>query len=126
MVRRTEVEAGQRPGVTSEQAEQIAKLKRENAELRRANEILKSRGALEDLVLHLQHPGAAAQLNQLATLVAGDPVLAPGIDLVDGHPTAQTRLADPEILRDLRDRLVTTMGQLNSTAPELRRLGSRH
>lgn len=44
-VRRTEVEAGQRPGVTSEQAEQIAKLKRENAELRRANEILKAAAA---------------------------------------------------------------------------------
>lgn len=41
-VRRTEVDAGQRPGLTSEQAEELARLKRENAELRRANEILKA------------------------------------------------------------------------------------
>jgi len=44
-VRRAEVEAGKRPGVTSEQAEDIAKLKREVAELRRANEILKAASA---------------------------------------------------------------------------------
>jgi transposase len=44
-VRRAEVDAGKRPGVTSDQGEQIAKLKRENAELRRANEILKAAAA---------------------------------------------------------------------------------
>ena len=41
-VRRAEVEAGQRPGMTTEQAADVARLKRENAELRRANEILKA------------------------------------------------------------------------------------
>lgn len=41
-VRRAEVEAGTRVGVTVEQAEEMARLKRENAELRRANEILKA------------------------------------------------------------------------------------
>ena len=44
-VRRAEVDAGKRPGVTSEQAEDIARLKREVAELRRANEILKAASA---------------------------------------------------------------------------------
>jgi transposase len=44
-VRRTEIDSGQRPGVTSEESEQIKALKRENAELRRANEILKSASA---------------------------------------------------------------------------------
>lgn len=44
-VRRAEVDAGQRPGMTSEESEQIKALKRENAELRRANEILKSASA---------------------------------------------------------------------------------
>ncbi len=44
-VRRAEVDHGDRPGVTSAQAEQIAKLKRENAELHRANEILKAAAA---------------------------------------------------------------------------------
>lgn len=41
-VRQDEVDAGSRPGVTNEQAEEVARLKREVAELRRANEILKA------------------------------------------------------------------------------------
>lgn len=41
-VRRAEVDAGQRPGVTTEEAEEIKRLRREVAELRRANEILKA------------------------------------------------------------------------------------
>ena len=38
-VRRAEVDTGVRPGVTTAESEQIKALKRENAELRRANEI---------------------------------------------------------------------------------------
>lgn len=41
-VRQAEVNAGQRPGVTSEESAEIRRLKRENSELRRANEILKA------------------------------------------------------------------------------------
>lgn len=41
-VHRAQVDAGVRPGTTSEVAEEIKRLKREVAELRRANEILKS------------------------------------------------------------------------------------
>jgi len=41
-VRRAQVDAGERPGMSTEESEQIKALKRENAELRRANEILKS------------------------------------------------------------------------------------
>lgn len=41
-VRRAEVDTGQRPGVTTEESTQIKALKKEIAELRRANEILKS------------------------------------------------------------------------------------
>lgn len=41
-VHRAQVDAGVRPGTTSEEAEEIKRLKREVAELRRANEILKS------------------------------------------------------------------------------------
>ena len=44
-VRRAEVDAGQRPGVTSEESAQLKALKKENAELRRANEILKAASA---------------------------------------------------------------------------------
>jgi transposase len=44
-VRRAEVDAGRRPGVTSAEAARIKELERENKELRRANEILKSASA---------------------------------------------------------------------------------
>lgn len=44
-VRQAEIDTGKRPGVTTEESEQIKALKRENAELRRANEILKSASA---------------------------------------------------------------------------------
>lgn len=40
--RRREVDAGQRPGVTTDAAAEIKRLQRENAELRKANEILKA------------------------------------------------------------------------------------
>jgi transposase len=41
-VRRAEVDAGQRPGVTSQESAEVRKLRAENRELRRANEILKA------------------------------------------------------------------------------------
>jgi transposase len=41
-IRRVEVDGGQRPSLTTAEHEQIKGLKKENAELRRANEILKS------------------------------------------------------------------------------------
>ena len=41
-VRRAEVDGGARPGLTSEERERLKALKRENRELRRANEILKA------------------------------------------------------------------------------------
>jgi len=44
-VRQAEVDAGTRPGVTTEESAEIKRLKRENAELRRANEILKAASA---------------------------------------------------------------------------------
>lgn len=40
--RKAQVDAGERPGVTSSEHAEIRKLKRDNAELRRANEVLKS------------------------------------------------------------------------------------
>jgi transposase len=44
-VRRAEVDAGARPGLTSEEHAEIKRLRRENADLRRANEILKAAAA---------------------------------------------------------------------------------
>jgi transposase len=44
-VRQAEVDAGQRAGMTSGEAEALRELRRENRELRRANEILKAAAA---------------------------------------------------------------------------------
>ena len=44
-VRQSEVDGGRRPGVSSEEAQRIKELERENKELRRANEILKAASA---------------------------------------------------------------------------------
>ena len=44
-VRRAEVDEGLRPGKTTQELAEIRELKRENAELRRANEILKAASA---------------------------------------------------------------------------------
>jgi len=40
-VSRVRIDAGEKPGVTTDEREEIKRLRRENAELRRANEILK-------------------------------------------------------------------------------------
>jgi transposase len=44
-VEQREVYAGQRPGVTTEASEELKRLRKENADLRRANEILKTASA---------------------------------------------------------------------------------
>jgi transposase len=41
-VNRADIDSGKRPGTSSADAERIAKLERENKELRRANDILKA------------------------------------------------------------------------------------
>ena len=44
-VKRSEVDAGMRPGTTTEEARRIKDLERENKELRRANDILRTASA---------------------------------------------------------------------------------
>jgi transposase len=44
-VRQTEIDAGARPGVSSDESAELRRLRRENAELKRANEILKAASA---------------------------------------------------------------------------------
>jgi transposase len=44
-VRQAQVDAGRRPGVSTDEAAEIKRLRRENAELRRANVILKAAAA---------------------------------------------------------------------------------
>jgi transposase len=52
-VRRAETDAGVRPGATSEVLTEMNRLKRENAELRRANEMADSTGGRNDLCVGL-------------------------------------------------------------------------
>ena len=44
-IKRAEIDGGARPGVTTEERERLKALEKENRELRRANEILKSASA---------------------------------------------------------------------------------
>ena len=44
-VRQAQVDAGARPGTTTEESAEVRRLKRENAELKRANAILKAASA---------------------------------------------------------------------------------
>jgi transposase len=44
-VRQAQIDAGSRPGATTEESAELKRLKRENAELRRANAILKTASA---------------------------------------------------------------------------------
>ena len=53
-VRRDQVDSGQRPGTTSEESAQIKAMKKEIAELKRANEILKA--AASSFVAELDRP----------------------------------------------------------------------
>lgn len=50
------IDSGQHQGLTREEHEEIKRLKRENAELRRANEILKLASAF--FARELDHPGS--------------------------------------------------------------------
>ena len=50
------IDSGQRQGLTREEHEEIKRLKRENAQLRRANEILKLASAF--FARELDHPGS--------------------------------------------------------------------
>lgn len=54
-VRQAEVDAGARPGVTSQESAEVRRLKRENAELRRANAILKAASAF--FAAEIDRPG---------------------------------------------------------------------
>jgi hypothetical protein len=83
-------------------------------------------GPLEDLDLHLRDPQFPAQPDQLGPLVGAHALGSAGVDVVLLHPPAQTRLGDPEITGDLRDRLLPLTGQLHRPTAELRRLGCRH
>ncbi len=54
-LRQAEIDQGVRPGVTSQESAELKRLKRENAALRRANEILKAASAF--FAAELDRPG---------------------------------------------------------------------
>jgi transposase len=54
-LRQAEIDSGDRPGASSEEKARIKELERENAELRRANEILKSAAAFFGAELDRRH-----------------------------------------------------------------------
>jgi len=55
-IRQVEVDSGARPGVTSEESAEVKRLKREVAELRRANDILKAASVFFAAELDRPHP----------------------------------------------------------------------
>ncbi len=55
-VRQAEIDRGRRPGLTTEERERLKQLERENRELRRANEILKSAAAFFGAELDRRSP----------------------------------------------------------------------
>jgi transposase len=54
-IRQAEVDAGRRPGISTEESAELKRLRRENAELRRANEILQAASAF--FAAELDRPG---------------------------------------------------------------------
>jgi transposase len=54
-IRQAEVDDGQRPGTSTDESAELKRLRRENAELRRANEILKAASAF--FAAELDRPG---------------------------------------------------------------------
>ncbi len=123
-VRQAEVDAGSRPGVTSEDSAEVKRLKRENAELRRANAILKA--PLQDLDLHVLHPDLATEPDKLRPLVASQTFLDALVDVGLAHPVPQAALADPEVLGDLSNGLLPQPSELDRATPELRRVWGWH
>ena len=67
-VERAEIDGGARPGVTTEENSEIARLKKENAELRRANEILKVSGRGESHPPALAEPGVNVSAHRAPTV----------------------------------------------------------
>src|SRR5690606_31588257 len=73
-----------------------------------------SRRSLEDLVFHLKLPITAPQLGEFLLLLTGQPLGVAsfiGVGLAD--PVLQARPADPQVLRQLDERLVALARQLD-------------
>ncbi|MEU0451437.1 IS3 family transposase [Streptomyces tendae] len=104
-VRKAEVDGGQRPGVTSEEAAEIKRLRVENAELRRANEILKAasgflrgraRPAVETLVAFIDAHRQVFGVEPICRVLAGH-----GLKIATStYYAAKNRTPSPRSVRD--------------------------
>jgi len=54
----------------------------------------------------LEHALLTAQADEFGALISSEAGLAAVVNIGDIHPAAQARLRDPQVLDDLRDRLV--------------------
>src|SRR3954452_1791207 len=80
----------------------------------------------QDFVLLLEQLVAFTQLPKLRRLARRGTGPDPVIDVGDLQPALQTRLGDPEVLRDLRDRRVALTGDRDHVTSELGRERFRH
>jgi hypothetical protein len=82
---------------------------------------------LEDLVLHLQPALIAAELSEFLLLARAQArIIAAIIGVGLSHPVPQARLADRQLFRQRRDRLLAQTGQLDRSTAKLRRVRCRH
>jgi phage shock protein A len=116
-VRRTEIDAGKRAGTTSEDAAEIKRLKRENAELRRANAILKAastffaaelvtlaRSVADQITRHAQHAAESSAATDALMLLdsrvhhAGQQVTRAdeGVSMMRSGSRAHSRGREPQ------------------------------
>lgn len=102
-----------------------ARLRRENARLLRASEILKTAWHASGSRPPSPAPGSGAAARPTPG-VPGWSALPDGRCRHRLGPAPQTRLADAQVFRDPGNRKLTRPGKLNCTTTELRRLGCRH
>ena len=81
------------------------------------------RRAAQGLVLLLQQPGPTPQFLQLSRLRGGHTRTTSFLDLGLGQPVPQTRLADPEVSGDVRDRRIALSGDRPDIVAELIAVG---
>jgi transposase len=94
-VRAAEVDAGSRPGLTSDERERLKALERENRELRRANEMAASTGGRNELCELLRWCHIAKGLARPAVQAALDLQELPAGDGREVHPLWQVLAKQP-------------------------------
>ena len=70
-VRQVKVDAGQRPGATTDESAELRRLRRENAELKRANGILKAASTFFGSMPSSEVPGRGSLVSSLPQVAGG-------------------------------------------------------